>query len=186
MAIKRYPLNTAAIDELLRDIEKLYGGLPEIARASAERATEHAAKDFDYFLSAATPGRQAVINTETRTKKHGKYGTVGTLTATGKTEETGFNILMAVEFGAGIAYNFGSGNPSFSDMRMGVGTWPGQTHAFDFDGWFYPTGEVDEKGKPIYRHTYGTPATMPMHRTIMDTKAQLPGFVAEEIKKWLT
>lgn len=176
--IRRYPLNSLALDELIGDFEKLYYGLPEVANSAVERATQHAQTDFDYFLSAATSGRQAVITTSTRTRRWGKYGAVGTLTATGKTEDTGFNILFGVEFGAGIAYNWGVGNTDYSAMGMGVGTWPGQTHAYDFEGWTYFKDEE-------FHHTYGTPATMPMHRTIMDTRAQMSGFIVEEIRKWL-
>ena len=43
--------------------------------------------------------------------------------------------LLMVEFGAGI--NAKHKNPKARDMGMGVGTFPGQTHAFDPDGWWY-------------------------------------------------
>jgi len=180
---KRYPLTEGALKELQGDIEKLFGSLPEISANVCEKLTKHAEEDFNLFVSAATPGRQAVISTETQFEKHGKYGNVGRLTATGKTEDTGFNILMAVEFGAGIIAA-SQHNPSFN-MGMGTGTWPGQTHAFDPNGWLYPSDDLDDDGNPIPKRTYGTPATMPMHRTILDTKANLTRYAAEELYKWL-
>lgn len=63
--------------------------------------------------------------------------------------------LLIVEFGAGIHYN-SKGNPKADEMGYGVGTFPGQIHAFE-DGWYY-WGE-DEK----WHYTHGIKATMPMY-----------------------
>lgn len=181
--IRRYPLTPTALNELEKDFERLYYGLSQTATATVERAVQHAETYFNGHLFSetfgSTPGQQAVINTSTSVKTRGKYGAVGTLTATGKTEDTGFNILMAVEFGAGIAYNWFGGNPDYISLGMGVGTWPGQTHAYDFDGWMY----MGKDGK--LHHTYGTRAAMPMHKTILDMKAEMSMLITEEIKRWL-
>lgn len=187
--LKRYPLNSIALRELADDLEKLRSGMEQLPNAVVERATKHAETDFNAFLSAATPGRQAVISTATKTSKRGKYGATGTLTATGKTEhddEYGdFNILMAVEFGAGIVAA-GASNPHYGGLGYGAGSYNLHGHALDPRGWMYPTGELDENGEEIWRHTFGTPAAMPMHRTILDTKANMSRFVAEELTKWIT
>ena len=74
-------------------------------------------------------------------KKSNDYGTIST--------------LLLVEFGAGIHYN-ANANPKAGEMGYGVGTFPGQIHAFE-DGWYY-WGE-DEK----WHYTHGTKATMPMY-----------------------
>lgn len=74
-------------------------------------------------------------------KKSNDYGTVST--------------LLLVEFGAGIHYN-ANANPKAGEMGYGVGTFPGQIHAFE-DGWYY-WGE-DEK----WHYTHGIKATMPMY-----------------------
>lgn len=186
--VKRYPLTEGALKELQGDIEKLFGSLPEISANVCEKLTKHAEEDFNLFVSAATPGRQAVISTETQFEKHGKYGNVGRLTATGKTEhddEYGdFNILMAVEFGAGIVAA-GANNPNFTALGYGAGSYNEHGHALDPSGWFYPSDDFDDDNKHIWRHTLGTPATMPMHRTILDTKANLTRYAAEELYKWL-
>lgn len=186
MAVKRYPLNSIAIEELQNDIQKMWENLPGLAEEIVTTAGEHAENYFNGHLSRATPGRQAVISTEVTVEKNGKYGRTARLTATGKTEDTGFNILMAVEFGAGIAYNFGGWSDAFPAMQLGPGTWPGQTHAYDFRGWNYPTGEKDEKGRPIYRHTFGTPSTMPMHYTILDMKQEFKPIAEEAFRRWLS
>jgi hypothetical protein len=66
---------------------------------------------------------------------------------------SGYDVLF-FEFGAGIYHN--PTNPPHADtFGYGVGTYPGQKHAFDPDGWYYR----DASG---LHHSYGTEATMPM------------------------
>ena len=67
-----------------------------------------------------------------------------------------FNTLWAVEFGAGIYYNRGKENPNASEYGLGVGTYPGQIHAFE-DGWYF----LDEDGE--WKYTHGVEATMPVY-----------------------
>jgi hypothetical protein len=69
---------------------------------------------------------------------------------------TGSDVLF-IEFGAGIYYNTPGQHPLEDKFGMGVGTYPGQTHAFD-DYWFY----TDEQGN-TGQISYGTQATMPMY-----------------------
>lgn len=67
---------------------------------------------------------------------------------------TGKDALF-VEFGAGIYFN-PSDPQHASKYDMGVGTYPGQTHAFDNVWWYYgPNGES------VYTH--GTEGTYPMY-----------------------
>jgi hypothetical protein len=69
-----------------------------------------------------------------------------------------FNTLLAVEFGAGIHFNQNEKNPKAEEFGLGVGTFPGQVHAFDPGGWYYWD---DENQK--WQHSYGVKATMPMY-----------------------
>ena len=63
--------------------------------------------------------------------------------------------ILFIEFGSGIHYN--PTNPEHAgEFGYGVGTYPGQTHAFDPEGWWYR----DSTGAP--HHSYGTRATAPM------------------------
>lgn len=65
--------------------------------------------------------------------------------------------ILFIEFGAGIVLNRGKpSHPKEKALGYGVGTYPGQTHAFDDDGWWYWNGH-----KRI--HSYGTEATMPVY-----------------------
>lgn len=63
--------------------------------------------------------------------------------------------ILFIEFGSGIHYN--PTDPEHaSKFGYGVGTYPGQTHAFDTDGWWYRDSIGDK------HHSYGTRATSPM------------------------
>lgn len=68
-----------------------------------------------------------------------------------------FHIVLAIEFGAGIHYNH-KNIPKASEFGYGVGTFPGQTHAQDENGWWF----FDEK-TDTWKHSYGIEATMPMY-----------------------
>lgn len=97
------------------------------------------------------------------------------LVAAGQTKSNDYgavNTLLLVEFGAGIHYN-PSDNPKAGEMGYGIGTFPGQIHAFE-DGWYY-WGE-DEK----WHYTHGTKATMPMYNASMAIR-QLVVAIAKEV-----
>lgn len=68
--------------------------------------------------------------------------------------------VLFVEFGAGFYYNKKE-NPWSANYGYGVGTYPGQTHANDPEGWSY-RGNDDK-----WHHTKGTEATMPMFNADM-------------------
>ena len=114
----------------------------------------------------------AVSQTKISESPLGKYVTVttnisadnmgckGILLAKGAVKEQGgyapFSILLAIEFGAGIHYN-PTPNPNADKFGLGVGSFPGQVHAFE-DMWFY----WDEKSQE-WKPTHGVKAKMPMY-----------------------
>lgn len=61
--------------------------------------------------------------------------------------------LLMAEFGSGWR-----AQPHFDDDRGGQGTFPGQTHAFDSEGWYWR----DLEGN--LHHSYGITPTMPMYK----------------------
>ena len=96
-----------------------------------------------------------------------KMGCKGILLAKGAVKEQEgydpFSVLLAIEFGAGIHYN-PTPNPLISsEFPYGVGTFPGQVHAFQSEGWMYWDEKVQE-----WRHTYGVKATMPVYNADME------------------
>lgn len=60
--------------------------------------------------------------------------------------------LLMAEFGSGLKAD----NPRAGEFGMGTGTFPGQTHAGDPEGWWY----MDLDGE--WHHSYGVTPTMPM------------------------
>ena len=96
-----------------------------------------------------------------------KMGCKGVLLAKGAVKEqegyAPFSILLAIEFGAGVHFN-PTPNPLISsEFPYGVGTFPGQVHAFQSEGWMYWDEKVQE-----WRHTYGVKATMPLYNADME------------------
>ena len=73
--------------------------------------------------------------------------------------------LIFFEFGAGIN---GGGHPQAGGFGFGPGTYPGQTHALDPNGWYYPTDDpalivAHTKDGQGLGHSYGNPPRMPFY-----------------------
>lgn len=112
-------------------------------------------------LGKSPIGGTVTLNTEINAEQ---MGCKGVLIAVGEIKQQEgyepFNLLLAIEFGAGIHYN-PQPNPKSGDFGLGVGTFPGQTHAFD-DGWWY-FGNDDK-----WHYSQGIKATMPMYNALME------------------
>lgn len=102
-------------------------------------------------------GKYVVLTSNISPKE---YGCNGIILAKGQLIENEgyepFSTILAIEFGAGIYHNRVP-NPDAIKLGYGVGTFPGQVHAFE-DMWFY-WDEDEQKWKP----THGVKATMPLH-----------------------
>ena len=100
-----------------------------------------------------------------------KTGCKAMLFASGQTKSNDYgsiNTLLLVEFGAGVFYN-PSDNPKAGELGYGIGTFPGQVHAFE-DGWYY-WGEDEQ-----WHYTHGTKASMTMYNasvTIREKVAEI-------------
>lgn len=104
-------------------------------------------------------------------------GCKGILLAKGAVKEQDgyapFSILLAIEFGAGVHFN-PTPNPIISsEFPYGVGTFPGQVHAYQ-DLWFY-WDENTQEWKP----THGVKATMPMYNADMEIIKNVVKFAKE-------
>lgn len=79
--------------------------------------------------------------------------------------------LLFIEFGAGIHYAFENGGHPLADrLGFGPGTYPGQTHAYDPGGWWFPTDDprlavVYDKSGRGWAHSYGIPPYKPFYST---------------------
>lgn len=122
-----------------------------------KRLAELGTKVIDAKVGESPLGHYVTLKTDISEEK---AGCKAILIATGEVKESEgfapFNTLLAIEFGAGIHYNK-TPNPNADKFGLGVGTFPGQIHAFE-DFWFY-WNEEKQKWMP----THGVKATMPMY-----------------------
>lgn len=83
--------------------------------------------------------------------------------------------ILFIEFGAGIIYNKGEKHPQADELGYGVGTYPGQVHAFDEEGWLYWDGTKRIPSK-------GTEATMPMYKAYIEMARRVVDIAKEVFK----
>lgn len=88
--------------------------------------------------------------------------------------------VLFIEFSAGVtfgtrSFNGAPNNPNYGN-GMGVGTYPGQTHAENPEGWWY----TDRYGES--QHTYGIRAHQPMFNADMEMRKQLVSIAREVFK----
>lgn len=78
-------------------------------------------------------------------------------------------IVLILEFGAGVTYGYG--HPQASEFGMGPGTYPeGKGHWDDPNGWWIPNGGG---------HTYGNPPSMTMYNTEQELRKEIETVVRE-------
>ena len=141
-----------------RDVE-----LPRKCKEFVERLLQSGVSVSRAKIDESPLGKYVTVTTDISADK---MGCKGILLAKGAVKEqegyAPFSILLAIEFGSGIHYN-PKPNPLSAEMGYGVGTFPGQLHAFQSEGWMY----WDEKAQE-WRHTYGVKATMPLYNADME------------------
>lgn len=78
--------------------------------------------------------------------------------------EADISPLLMAEFGSGLK---AQKNPRGPEFGMGTGTFPGQVHAEDPEGWWY----MDLSGE--WHHSYGIIPTMPMQNASEEMMRQI-------------
>ena len=140
-----------------RDVE-----LPRKCKEFVERLLQIGVDVSRAKISESPLGKYVTVTTDVSADK---MGCKGILLAKGAVKEqegyAQFSILLAIEFGAGIHYN-PTPNPNADKFGLGVGTFPGQIHAYE-DFWFYWDENAQE-----WKPTHGVKATMPMYSADME------------------
>ena len=141
-----------------RDVE-----LPRKCKEFVEKLLQSGVSVSREKIDESPLGKYVVVTTDISADK---IGCKGILLAKGAVKEqegyAPFSILLAIEFGAGIHYN-PTPNPLIgSEFPYGVGTFPGQTHAYE-DMWWYWDENMQE-----WKPTHGVKATMPMYSADME------------------
>lgn len=140
-------LSQSSISKAIEKLKKYRDSLKLKNELFLRRLAETGIAVIDARIAEAEGDSDKSHDVTFKVHSYGDYSQ-GTLTLMG-------NDILFIEFGSGIHYN--SSNPEHaSKFGYGVGTYPGQTHAFDPEGWWYR----DSTG--VAQHSYGTQATMPM------------------------
>lgn len=165
--------NSKSINRAIKQIQRYRDDLPKKCEELCRRLAESGVQVAKTAISESPQGKTITLTTDIRPEK---AGCKAILMATGKTvtssDGRSFNLLLAVEFGAGIKYNAKS-NPKASEFGMGVGTFPDQTHAFDPNGWYY----LGDDGE--WHHSYGAKAAMPMYKAGVEIRRQILAIAKE-------
>lgn len=156
-------LSQKGIEKLIKDLKNYRDViLPNKCKELVTKLSEIGIQTAKVHIDESPLGHYVTIRTEIEPSK---MGCKAILIATGETlvsdEYNDFNTLLAIEFGAGIHYNK-EPNPKSDELGFGVGTFPGQIHAFD-EGWFY----WDEDSQS-WKYTHGVKATMPMYNASVE------------------
>lgn len=155
-------LSVKGIKKLISDLEDYKTKtLPARCDEIVSRLLDIGAKTAQAKVSESPLGKYVTITTSVS----GNEDCDGILLAKGavKTQDgyAPFSTLLAIEFGAGIHYN-AIANPKADELGYGVGTFPGQIHAFE-DMWFYW-----DEAELQWRPTHGVKATMPMYSAYIE------------------
>lgn len=161
MAKKKYKvdiLSSYSIERLKKELIFYRDELPRKCELLVDRLAKIGLHVANMQLQESPLGRHVSMRIDISPEQMGcKAILISTGTVFQSEGYADFNVLLAIEFGAGIHYNQ-TPSPIAGDFGYGVGTFPGQTHAFNNDGWYYWDERTQE-----WKHTYGVKATMPMY-----------------------
>lgn len=167
-------LSSKGIEDLKRQLLQYKDSLPIKCEKLVSRLLKSGVEVSQSKISESPLGKYVTVTTNISADK---IGCKGILLAKGAVKEqegyAPFSILLAIEFGAGVHYN-PTPNPLIgSEFPYGVGTFPGQTHAYE-DMWWY-WDENTQEWKP----THGVKATMPMYNADMEIIQNVVKFAKE-------
>ena len=156
-------LSVNGVEALKRQLLQYKDSLPIKCEKLVSRLLQSGVEVSQARINESPLGKYVTVTTDISSDK---MGCKGILLAKGAVKEQEgyepFSILLAIEFGAGVHFN-PTPNPLISsEFPYGVGTFPGQTHAYQ-DMWFY-WDENTQEWKP----THGVKATMPMYSADME------------------
>ena len=156
-------LSVKGVEALKSQLLQYKDSLPIKCEKLVSRLLQSGVAVSQLKISESPLGKYVTVTTNISADK---IGCKGILLAKGAVKEQDgyapFSILLAIEFGAGVHFN-PTPNPLISsEFPYGVGTFPGQTHAYE-DMWWY-WDENTQEWKP----THGVKATMPMYSADME------------------
>jgi hypothetical protein len=184
MAKISFRLSESDIKRAISELEAYRDSIPSKCAKFAERLAEEGIRVAEQNL-----GEYGPYITFTLDVNQDKYGAKAVMSgvsqsvfrfwlgADGMTRAAEINPLLMAEFGSGWEASDAAGKPNASRavaQGMGQGTFPGQIHAKDPDGWWYK----DLQGE--WHHTYGEEPTMPMFMALLEMVSRV-NEIAEEV-----
>lgn len=158
----RITLSEESIDAAIKQVESFKKDLDRKAQELCKRLADMGAMYAEWNFSGVLYAGDIDYNiTVDRLDEH-----------TYAIKASGATVLL-MEFGAGVKHGYG--HPQAAEFKMGSGTYPGQKHAFDPNGWWF-----GEKGN--WTHTYGNAPGMPMYNAAQDLRREILD-VAREVFK---
>lgn len=162
-----------SLDDAIKTIEQYRDDLPRKCQEICRRLSEEGVRVADVAINSVPIGKTITLTTDIDPSKMGCQAIMKMTGRETRTEDGRiFFTALAIEFGAGIRYNSTS-NPKAKEFGMGVGTFPGQTHAENPDGWYY----LDSNGE--WKHSYGVQASMPMYKASVEMRQKIDSIVKE-------
>ena len=126
-----------SLQQAIKQIEAYRDDLPRKCQEICRRLAEEGVRAADAAINSVPIGKTITLTTDINPSKMGCQAIMKMTGRETRTEDGRiFYTALAIEFGAGIRYNK-TANPKASEFGMGVGTFPGQTHAENPEGWYY-------------------------------------------------
>ena len=164
--------NPKSIQDCIKQIESYRDDLPRKCQEICRRLAEEGVRVADAAINSVPIGKTITLTTDINPSKMGCWAIMKMTGRETRTEDGRiFFSALAIEFGSGIYYNKAA-NPKSSEFNMGVGTFPGQTHAFQ-DKWYY----LGEDGE--WHSSHGVQASMPMYKASVEMRQKIDSIVKE-------
>ena len=165
--------DSKSIQNAIKQIEQYRDDLPRKCQEICRRLSEEGVRVADAAINSVPIGKTITLTTDINPSKMGCQAIMKMTGRETRTEDGRiFYTAFGIEFGAGIRYN-PTANPKSSEFGMGVGTFPGQSHAFQSEGWYY----LGDDGN--WHHSFGVQASMPMYKASVEMRQKIDSIVKE-------
>lgn len=164
--------NPKSIQNCIKQIESYRDDLPRKCQEICRRLAEEGVRVADAAINSVSIGKTITLTTDINPSKMGCRAIMKMTGRETRTEDGRiFYTALGIEFGSGIYYNK-TANPKSAEFNMGVGTFPGQTHAFQ-DKWYY----LGDDGE--WHASHGVQASMPMYHAFSEMTKSVDKIVKE-------
>lgn len=163
-------LSPSSFRAAAREVQKYRDGLQAKCQTFVERLAEVGIQTA--AQNAGSYGKYITFAVETTPEQNGVKAVMaatntGIIRSEWRTKDgvktADVSPLLMAEFGSGLKAN----NPKAGELGMGTGTFPGQTHAEDPEGWWW----MDLDGN--WHHSSGVAPTMPMFKAAQEMERNL-------------